>query len=208
MGFSLIPREEKFFDLFIAQMENAYQASVLLLDLLTNYTDLPKKVQVIKDLENDGDDLAHDIMERLNKTFITPIDREDIYAICVKLDDIIDYIDISASSFILYNVEHVRSEAISMAEVLMNCCQKTLELVKVMSNIRNIEPMKKLWIEVNRLENVADGINNSAISRLFKEESNPVEILKWDKIFNRIENSIDRCEELASIVESVATKHA
>lgn len=208
MGFSLIPREEKFFDLFIAQMENAYQASVLLLDLLTNYTDLPKKVQVIKDLENDGDDLAHDIMERLNKTFITPIDREDIYAICVKLDDIIDYIDISASSFILYNVEHVRSEAINMAEVLMNCCQKTLELVKVMSNIRNIEPMKKIWIEVNRLENVADGITNSAISRLFKEESNPVEILKWDKIFNRIENSVDRCEELVSIVESVATKHA
>ena len=208
MGFSLIPREEKFFDLFVMQMENAYKASLILHDLFKNYADQGKKIQEIKDLENIGDDLTHEVLEKLNTTFITPIDREDIYAICTKLDDIVDYIDVTASCLQLYNVDNIRSEAITLSELLVNCCQKTLDLVKVMPKIRDMEPMKKNWIEVNRIENVADGVNNSAISRLFKEESDPIEIIKWDKIFSRLENSIDRCEELAGIIETVATKHA
>ncbi len=207
MGFSLIPKDDTFFEMFSSQMEVAYQAGLILMDLFKEYTDTEKKIHDIKQLENKGDELAHSVIDRLNSTFITPIDREDILDISTKADDIIDLIDETASYLVLYNVENIRNEAVNVAEVLVDCCGKCRDLVGLMSDIRDIEPMRREWIEVNRLENVADGIHKAAVSRLFKEESDPIEVIKWDKIYNSLESCIDLCEELAASVETVATKH-
>ncbi len=208
MGFSLIPKDDVFFEMFSQQMDIAYMASKVLSDLFKNYSDPETKIGAIKAYENKGDELGHEVIDRLNKTFITPIDREDVLYISTKADDIMDYIDETAASLVLYNVENIRSEAINITEVLVSCCEKCRDLLKLMVNIRDIEPMRSLWIEVNRLENVADGIHKAAVSRLFKEESDPIEVIKWDKIYNQLESCIDLCEELAAGVETVATKHA
>ena len=207
MAFSLIPKDDTFYEMFYQQMDIAFKASSLLLDVLRNFSDQETRIRAIKDLENKGDELGHGVIDRLNTTFITPIDREDVLDISTKADDITDLIDETAASLVLYNVENIRIEAVSITEVLVNCCEKCRDLVRLMVNIRDIEPMRACWIEVNRLENVADGIHKAAVSRLFKEESDPNEVIKWDKIYNSLEACIDLCEDLAASVETVATKH-
>lgn len=208
MGLRLIPRDEKFFEMFRAQAANVVEGAKLLKDLLEDYTDVEQKRMKIEKTESVGDEIAHKIMEKLNTTFITPMDREDIHALASALDDILDYINATSQRLQLYHVDAVTPEAITLANVILRAAEETEALTDCMENYKDIKNLKSRWIEVNRLENEGDKVSRQAIAGLFENERDPIEVIKWKELYEHLETAIDKCEDAANIVEAVVLKNA
>ena len=208
MGLRLIPREEKFFDLFNAQAANVVEGAHALKNLLEDYTDIDLKRMKIEKIENNGDEITHKIIEKLNTTFITPMDREDIHALASALDDILDYINATAQRLQLYCVKSITHDAIELANIVLRAAEETEALTANMANLRDVKGMKARWIEVNRLENEGDKVSRHAIANLFENEIDPIEVIKWKELYEHLETAIDKCEDAANIVESVTLKNA
>ena len=208
MGLRLIPRDEKFFEMFRAQAANVVEGARLLKDLLEDYTDVEQKRMKIEKTESVGDEIAHKIMEKLNTTFITPMDREDIHALTSALDDILDYINGTAQRLQLYRVSSITPDAITLANVILRAAEETEALTDSMENYKDIKNLKSRWIEVNRLENEGDKVSRDAIAGLFENETDPIEVIKWKELYEHLETAIDKCEDAANIVESVVLKNA
>jgi len=173
--------------------------------MLEHYTGVPEQVQRIKAIEHNGDEITHQIFRKLNQTFITPFDREDIHQLCSTMDDVIDLIDAAASRFVLYRVTQVRYGTLELSRVLAAAAVELKEAIHAMES-----PDKALHrvIEINRLENESDRICRTLIAQLFEEEKNPVEIIKWKEIFEVIETAVDKCEDVSNVIESVILKNA
>ena len=201
----LMPREESFVHLFIRQAQNIQEGAKALVELLSHYTGVPEQVQSIKAIEHNGDDIAHQLLTKLNQTFITPFDREDIHELCNRLDDVIDLIDAAASRFVLYRVNAVRPGACELARILLSATMEVTEAVNTMDT-----PEKALahCIEINRYENESDRLCRTLIAQLFDEEKDPVQIIKWKEIFEVIETAVDKCEDVANVIEGVMLKNA
>ncbi len=208
MRLRLIPREEKFFDMFVQQAENVLVGAQQLKDLLEDYTDLDQKRMLIEKTESHGDEIGHNILEKLNTTFITPMDREDIHALTAALDDILDLIHATAQRMHLYRVNHVTPEAVSLANIILRATEEIVELIRDLDKMKNPSGMKARWIEVNRLENEGDSVSRAAIAGLFDKELNPIEVIKWKEVYEHLETAIDKCEDAANIVEAVCLKNA
>jgi len=208
MGLRLIPREEKFFDLFVQQAENVLEGARQLKDLLENYTDLEQKRMLIEKTESNGDEIAHRIIEKLNTTFSTPMDREDIHALTSALDDILDLINGTAQRLHLYRVNNITPEAVKLANIILRATEETLALTQNLENMKQPKNMKARWIEVNRLENEGDAVSRAAIAGLFENETNPIEVIKWKELYEHLETATDKCEDAANIVEAVVLKNA
>lgn len=208
MGFCLIPKDIKFFELFNDQVAVIKESSMMLLELGKNPVDAETKARAIKKNENKCDDIMHGMVEKLNLTFITPIDREDIYTIASKLDDIMDLIDTIAIAISLYNIKELRPEAIILLENIVNICDAIKDMVNGMADFKKVGPIKIAAREVDKLENFADGIYFTAVARLFKEEANPIEVIKWEKMFSRLEDTTNKCKEVANIINTVIIKHS
>lgn len=199
----ILPRESSFFDLFIGQGATVEEGAKALLDLLENFTDVPAKVERIKEIEHRGDNITHDVMTRLNQTFITPLDQEDIHRIASRVDDVLDLIDAAASRLVTYNVDKVRAGVPDLARTLL----QTTEQMSVA--LRSLEKQKGILqhcIEINRLENESDRISRTLIGQLFDDEKDPVQIIKWKEIIEVIEEAVDKCEDVANVLESVILK--
>jgi hypothetical protein len=205
--FGLIPKEERFFKLYKEMTANIIDGAVLLKDMLDNFADPQESQRRIKEVEHRGDAITHSIIQRLNKTFITPMDREDVYALAAKLDDIIDLIDASAQRFIMYNVDCATPEAKTLAFLILQGCQAVDKAVDKLSS-KSHEQIYQHCVEINAIENEADRVSREAIGRLFDEEKNPIELLKWKEIYETLETATDKCEEAANILESVMVKNA
>ena len=208
MGLRLIPREEKFFDLFKAQAANVVEGAHALKNLLEDYTDVDQKRMKIEKIESNGDEITHKIIEKLNTTFITPMDREDIHALASALDDILDYINATAQRLQLYAVKSITTNAIELANIVLRAAEETEALTDNMENLKDVKKMKERWIEVNRLENEGDIVSRNAIASLFHNEKDPIEVIKWKELYEHLETAIDKCEDAANIVESVTLKNA
>ena len=208
MGLRLIPREEAFFDFFNAQASNVVEGAKLLADFLEDYTNIDQKRMKIEKCENHGDEIAHKIMEKLNTTFITPMDREDIHALTSALDDILDFINSVAQRMHLYDVREITDDAKALSNIIVRASEETESLVNNMEKFKDIKNLKARWIEVNRLENEGDKVSRNAIAGLFKNEINPIEVIKWKELYEHLETAIDKCEDAANIVESVVLKNA
>ncbi|MCE5315371.1 MAG: DUF47 family protein [Armatimonadota bacterium] len=208
MGLRIIPKEEAFFDLFKAQASNVVEGAILLKDLLEDYTDIDQKRMKIDKAESFGDEIAHKIIEKLNTTFITPMDREDIHALTSALDDILDYINATAQRLHLYGVTSIGTDARELANIILRAAEETEALIENMKNLKDVKSMKSRWIEVNRLENEGDKVSRDAIAGLFKHEKDPIEVIKWKELYEHLETAIDKCEDAANIVEAVALKNA
>lgn len=208
MGLRLIPREEKFFDMFRDQAATVVVGARLLKDLLDDYTDVEQKRMKIEKVESEGDEIAHKIMEKLNTTFITPMDREDIHALTSALDDILDYINATAQRLQLYRVKEITEDAKALANVILRAAEETEALTDNMENLKDVKHLKQRWIEVNRLENEGDLISRNAIAGLFDTQQDPIEVIKWKELYEHLETAIDKCEDAANIVESVVLKNA
>lgn len=205
MAFRLIPREQRFYDDFVALAEQIRRGAILLEEMLAPERPLWDKADEIKEVEHKCDFLTHEIIQRLHRTFVTPLDREDIHALARSLDDVMDAIDASAAFVHLYQIQHVRPDARELAKIIKNSTEEVVRALKALGGRHGVaEPA----VEINRLENEADRAHLGALRRLFEEERDPIEIIKWKEILDYLEDATDRCEDVADVLEGVVVKHA
>ena len=205
MAFRLIPREEKFFDDFLALAQQIERGAVILEDMLRPEHPIWDKADEIKEVEHKCDFLTHEIIQRLHRTFVTPLDREDIHAMARSLDDVMDAIDASAAIVRLYQIERVRPDARLLARIISQSAEM---VVRAMKALGGKGAVTECAVEINRLENEADRAHQNAVRRLFEEEKDPVVIMKWKEILDFLEDATDRCEDVANVLEGVVVKHA
>ncbi len=203
--FGLIPKEEAFFDLFKKAAHNMIEGSRLLKEMMENFHDPAAQARRIKDVEHIGDGITHDIATRLNQTFITPIDREDIHDLASALDDILDAVEAVADRFVIYKITRPTDSAIRLADILYQAS------VAVGCGVDRVgmshAHINECSVQVNSLENEADRISRDAISALFEKESDPIAVIKWKEIYETFEEGTDRCEDVANILERIVLKH-
>lgn len=205
MGFRLIPKEERFYDDFVALAEEIRHGAKILEEMLAPAHPLWDKAEEIKEVEHKCDFLTHEIIQRLHRTFVTPLDREDIFALARSLDDVMDAIDATATIVRLYGITQVRQGARELAQIIMACAEQVVLATKALERKKGVaEPA----VEINRLENEADRTHQGAVQRLFEEETNPIQVMKWKEIFDFLEDATDRCEDVANVLEGVVVKHA
>lgn len=205
--FNIVKKEDKFFDMFIEVGDIICDSANIFKDLINNYSNLDGKIGNLEKKEHECDDKVHEIMETINKSFITPIDREDINLIAKELDNIVDSIESAAHRFSMFKIKTVKKEVFEMADLIVKA---TFVLKGVLAELQNMKKSTLLTekiIEVNRLEGEGDKIFRKAIKNLFAEEKDPIEIIKWKEIFEFLENTLDTCEDVANTIEGVVTKH-
>ncbi len=205
MAFRLIPKEERFFDDFVALAEQIQRGASLLKEMVAPEQPIWDKADEIKEVEHKCDFLTHSIIQRLHKTFVTPLDREDIHALARSLDDVIDAIDDSAAVLRLYHIDRVRPDARDLVRIIGACAE---QLVLSMKALGRKQGVSVAAVEINRLENEADRAHQTALRRLFEEERDAIAIIKWKEILDFLEAATDRCEDVANVLEGVVVKHA
>lgn len=206
--FRFIPTEENFFELFDEIAAVLVEAAECLRDLINNYEDIEEKTRTLRDMEKRVDVATDGICRRLNISFVTPIDREDIHELATKMDDVLDYIEASADRMKLYGVEKPLGEAAELAELIVEGTKLIQQAVHALSDFRDIRVILDPCIEINKIENAGDQVERRALKRLFQEETRPLEVAKWQEIFHRLETATDRCEDVANILESIVVKNA
>jgi hypothetical protein len=200
----ILPRDDSFFKMFSELAENVHSGASAMLELLENFSNVTVQVEIIKSLEHKGDNITHTVMKRLDQSFITPFDREDIHELCSQIDDILDLIDAAASRLVTYRVETIRAGVAELAKVLH---QATGEVVAAVKGLEKHDHVIDRCIEINRLENEGDRLSRALIAQLFDEERDPVQIIKWKEIIEVLETAIDKCEDVANVIESVTLKN-
>jgi len=204
--FTFAPKDRIFFDLFRDAGENALVAARLLHEMLGRWPDENDTIgRDILKAEQEGDRITHDIVRRLNTTFVTPFDREDIYALATQLDDVVDYVEESADFLKLYQIEAPMEQAYALSEVLVACCE---QLAALLGELRGFNDLEKYWIEIHRLENDGDRIFRDAVASLFANGIDPMVVIRWKDIFAGLERGIDATETAAHILEGVVIKNA
>jgi uncharacterized protein Yka (UPF0111/DUF47 family) len=201
-------KEAVFFKYFSEMIDMAHEAAIGLEDLMTNYTDTEVKVKAITEVEHRCDLQVHLILQKLNAAFITPIDREDIYSIAKELDEIVDHIEETACRFIIYNIKEIKPAAIEVSKLLTQSVIHLQVLIKEFVHVKVSQCVINEVIEINRLENVADEIYRNELTKLFSQETNAIELIKWEGIYTYLEKAIDSCEYVTNIIEGVVMKHA
>lgn len=202
--FRLIPREEKFYEDFKMMADQLKRGARLLESMFAVDPPVADKAHEIKEVEHQCDFLTHEIIQRLNKTFVTPIDREDIHELARTLDDVMDAIDSAASLVPLYRIDKVRPGARELTRIII---QQTDEIRTAVEALEQRKGVLERAIEINRLENEADRIHRQAIGRLFDEEHDPIMVIKWKEIYDILEEATDACEDVANLLENVVVKH-
>ncbi len=204
MVFRLLPREETFFDMLHESAQNILRAARMLQELLDDYTDVERKAEAIKSVEDQGDEITHAIIDRLNRTFITPFDREDIFGLAKALDDVLDWIEASSARMAVYKIPHATSEARELAHIVVSECEAMVEAI---ASLRNLDRMAGPLREINRLENLADHVQRDAIAKLFSSNGNPIDVIKWKEIYETLEEATDQGEHVAHVLEGIHAKH-
>jgi predicted phosphate transport protein (TIGR00153 family) len=205
VAFRLIPREERFFDDFLALAEQIRRGAILLEEMLAPERPIWDKADEIKEVEHKCDFLTHEIIQRLHRTFVTPLDREDIHTLARSLDDVMDAIDASAAVVRLYQIERVRPDARELARLVKASAD---QMVVALAALERRHGVAAPAVEINRLENEADRAHQTSLRRLFEEEKDPIAIIKWKEILDFLEDATDRCEDVANVLEGVVVKHA
>ncbi|HEX8919601.1 MAG TPA: DUF47 family protein [Chloroflexota bacterium] len=206
MPINLVPRERQFFVLFRDNAANLMEG-LKTLDALLNskVADFGEHAKKLRDLEHQGDEITHRINQELNRTFITPFDREDIYALASALDDVIDLAEETADTIMLDRVEEITPEAQQMGDILLQIGQ---ELIKAFDQLESRKDMTGYWVRIHDLENQGDRVTRQAIGSLFQNSTDPIYIIKWKDVYSLLEKTIDRTEDVANILESVTIKNA
>ncbi len=204
----LFPKEENFFELFDELADKIEEGSKLFLEMVRSrdYSDV--KVAKLKEIEHEADGITHKTYEKMHKTFLTPIDREDIYALVNKMDSIMDVIEATAVRVYLYKVKKTADEIIKQAEILNESIIKLKSIIHAMRDMKNSEMILAGCVEINTLENAGDVTLRSIMAALFEKEKDAIELIKWKDIFQLLEEAIDVCEDVSNIVEGIVLKHA
>jgi predicted phosphate transport protein (TIGR00153 family) len=204
----LIPKEYGFFDVFDQHAATCVEGGQIFVEMLEHFGDAPAKARRLKDAEHKADDITHHTMEMLHKTFVTPFDRDQIHELISLMDDVMDLIDGAARRMMLYGVQEIPDELLELAKTLHHATLELQIAVKNLRDLKNASLILKSCIEINKLENDGDAIRDSAIARLFKEEKDAVKVLVWKEIYGDVETAIDRCEDVANVIEGVVLENA
>ena len=202
---SLLPRDRTFFDLFIEAGQNTLEAARLLDQTMAVWPDAGDLPKQIVDAEHKGDQITHSIIQRLNSTFVTPIDREDIYGLATQMDDIVDYTEEAADFLGLYKIEAPMAQAQELTRVLVGSCE---QLATGLEHLPDFKDLDKYWIEIHRLENEGDRISRDAVASLFSNGIDPMVVIRWKDMFAVLENAIDATETAAQIIEGIVIKNS
>jgi uncharacterized protein len=204
----LLPREESFFDDFEKHALKTVEGCRAFVEMAQGKVSPAEACPKIKAIESECDTITHHVVERLHKVFITPIDRNDIFRLISKMDDVIDFVEAAALRVALYEVNGQNNELWSLARVLQAGSERISEALVGMRNLKHPELILEKCVEINRLENDADVQLRGAIAKLFKEEKDPIQIIKWKEIFELLETATDRCEDVANIIEGVVLENS
>jgi predicted phosphate transport protein (TIGR00153 family) len=202
--FRLIPREGRFFDLFEEQAKNIVAAAARLREMVFDFSDAPAKSMAIRELEHEGDALTHDLIRKINTTFVTPFDREDVYALASRLDDVLDLVEAAADRLVLYRIKEPTSGARAFADVIVETAGSVQEAVGCLRT--SSKSYHVHCVEVNRLENEADRLLKELIAALFADVTDPIEVIKWKEIYETLEEVTDRCEDVVNVIEGIMLK--
>jgi len=206
--FPFIHRSQKFFDLFEGSARNMVKAAQELKGLVDTWEDVKGKVGKIAQMETEGDTITHQIMAQLNRTFVTPFDREDIALLAHSLDDVMDFIDATADAMLIYKIDRPTPRAKELADIIV---QAAVEVERAIPQLRHRAELVKILprcVEINRLENVADEVFRSAMAELFDDTTDMAQVIKWREIYEHMESATDRCEDVSNVLEGVALKYA
>ncbi len=205
----LFPKDTNFYDLFERGAGKVCEGADLLAELVKDFTNVPLKAKRIKDVEHEADLITHETIEKLNKTFVTPLDREDIHGLICSLDNILDHVEAAADKFSLYRILEVQPDAALLADVLVHSVKEVQTTIGKLRNLKDADIILKHCIEINRLENEGDFVYRSAIAKLFENHGNdPLNVIKWKEVYDSIENAIDSCEDVANVIEGVTLKNS
>jgi predicted phosphate transport protein (TIGR00153 family) len=203
--FSLLPRDRTFFDLFIEAGKNTVNAARLLDQMMERWPEAGGLSRQIVEAENEGDRITHEIIKRLNSTFVTPIDREDIYGLATQMDDIVDFTEEAADFLGLYKIEAPMEQAQALTKVLVASCE---QLEMGLEHLPEFKDLDKYWIEIHRLENDGDRISRDAVASLFSNGVDPMVVIRWKDMFAVLEEAIDATETAAQILEGIVIKNS
>ncbi len=206
--FSLMPRERRFFNLFEESAKNINQSAKALKEMVDTWQFIDSHVAEITELEHRGDNITHQIVSTLHRTFVTPFDREDIALLAQTMDDIIDFIHAAADSMYIYKITEPTQRAKELADVIVQGAEEMEKAVACLRKKSEFQKMQERCVELNRLENVADRIYRAAIGELFDNTTDITQVIKWREIYEHMESATDRCEDVANVLEGVALKHA
>ncbi|MDD5686794.1 MAG: DUF47 family protein [Elusimicrobia bacterium] len=206
MFFKFLPKEFNIFDLFDKQVGYAVDAAKYFKKIVSNGTVNAETRKTIHDIEHQGDEATHAIIEQLNKTFITPFDREDIHALAKEIDDIIDMLNTIVGRLVIYNLTGTDKNLVEFANVIEESVVNVAGAVKGLRNMKNFKAVKEYCVEVNRLENVGDSMRDKVLIDLFENEKNPIVVIKWKEIYQDAETVLDICEDVVNVVESILVK--
>jgi uncharacterized protein Yka (UPF0111/DUF47 family) len=206
--FSIIPRNVAFFDLLDRAGQVIVKAAETYAELARDYEHRDEHVARIRQLEHDGDEIAHRTFDRLDQTFVTPFDHEDIETLMVRMDDVVDEIDAAAKRLTLYKIPEPTAAFIKQTEVLLKACRLTNQAVGRLRNLKKPNGLHEKLVEIHYLENVGDENNHAALAELFERGGDPLLVMKWKEIYELTERAIDRCEDIANIIRGIVLKHA
>ena len=205
MRLNLLPRERRFYVLFEQDIANIVAAAAELTALLRDTRDPAERQQAIKQLEHEGDELTHELVRTLNRTFVTPFDREDIYALASGLDDVLDYINDAANTVVIYGISLPNEAGGKLGELIQ---QATGELQQAIGKLESLKDLERHWIEVNSIENRGDEVERGAVGELFRSVRDPIELMKLKELYELLEACLDRCEDVANVIENIVIKNA
>jgi predicted phosphate transport protein (TIGR00153 family) len=203
MGFSLFPREEDFFALFSRQAGLVREGCEQLYEMIEQYDQLEERTKRLKDVEHQGDLVTHELFERLNRTFITPLDRDDIHDLASGLDDVLDAVEAIGSRFVLFHITAATPQARELARVLREAGR---QIEKAVARLKDFKGMQAFTIEINRLENEADILSRDAVAELFSGRHDVLDVMRWKEMYGRLEGAADRCEDVANTIEAIVLK--
>ena len=204
----LMPTEGKFFELFIQHADLCVKGGKEMVSLMTTFDDLENRVHAIESLEKQADKVTHATLEMLHKTFITPLDRDDIHQLITRMDDILDLMEDAGQTVSLYDIKQITPEAKRLAELCLSCCEKVRAAVGLLHNMDNARESLGLCAEIDRLESDADHVMRAAMSKLFREEPDVRNLIKLKAIYEILESVTDRCEDVANILEGIIVENA
>jgi predicted phosphate transport protein (TIGR00153 family) len=202
-----LPKDDTFYDYFEKCAHKVVEGALQLDELINNFHDVQVKTKQIKDTEHEGDVITHDTIESLNRTFITPLDREDIHGLITSLDDVLDYIEACAERLFLFKIDKTTEESILVSAILVKAVRQIEQAVSQLRRLKDADSILKFCAEIDRLENEADYLNRAAVAKLFESDGNPMEVIKWKEIYETMENAVDRCEDVANVLEGIALKN-
>jgi hypothetical protein len=201
----IIPRETKFFDLFEEMATNVTDGARVLRGILQNFDNVEAQVEKIKEIEHRGDDMTHAVITKLNQTFITPFDREDIHKLASSLDDVLDFVNAAGQRLVLYKIQGATPAAVELAGLIV---RQSEELTKAVSLLEKNKHVLEHCVEINRLEDEADSVCRAAIADLFENEKDPIALIKMKELYEVLEMATDKAEDAANVLEAVVLKSA